>query len=65
MTSRRISRHIEFGRTGDEAAAWVRDVDEPNARLVRDRMEHADVIIRSEDQGLALPLPPDWRTPWR
>ena len=24
----------------------------------------ADVIIRSEDGRLALPLEPDWRTPW-
>ncbi|MEO6653729.1 MAG: nucleoside/nucleotide kinase family protein [Ilumatobacteraceae bacterium] len=61
---RLISRHIEHGRSGSEAAAWVREVDEPNARLVREKMETADVIIRSEDHCLALPLPPDWRTPW-
>lgn len=61
---RLIARHIEHGRTGSAAAAWVRDVDEPNARLVRSKMEVADVIIRSEDGRLALPVPPDWRTPW-
>lgn len=61
---RLISRHVEHGRTGSEAAAWVRNVDEPNARLIRSKMEHADVIIRSEDHSFALPLPPDWRTPW-
>ncbi len=61
---RLISRHIEHGRTGTETAAWIRSVDEPNARLIRTKMQTADVIIRSEDGRLALPLPPDWRTPW-
>jgi len=61
---RLISRHIAHGRTGTEAANWVRTVDEPNARLIRTKMETAEVIIRSEDGRLALPLPPDWRTPW-
>ena len=61
---RLISRHVEHGRSGSEAAAWVRNVDEPNARLIRSKMEHADVIIRSEDHSFALPLPPDWRTPF-
>jgi pantothenate kinase len=61
---RLIARHIEHGRSGIEAAAWVRDVDEPNARIIRAKMETADVIIRSEDGRLALPVPPDWRTPW-
>jgi pantothenate kinase len=61
---RLIARHIEHGRSGAEAAAWVREVDEPNARLIRTKMGTADVIIRSEDGRLALPLPPDWRTPW-
>ena len=61
---RLISRHIAHGRTAMDAADWVRDVDEPNARLIRTKMETADVIIRSEDGRLALPIPPDWRTPW-
>jgi hypothetical protein len=61
---RLIARHIEHGRSGIAAAAWVRDVDEPNARIIRTKMEIADVIIRSEDGRLALPMPPDWRTPW-
>jgi pantothenate kinase len=61
---RLLARHIEHGRTGSEAAAWVHDVDEPNARLVRTALESADVVIRSEDGRLAFPLPPDWRTPW-
>ena len=61
---RLIVRHIEHGRTGAQAAAWVHDVDEPNARLIRSARETADVIIRSDDHRLAFPLPPDWRTPW-
>lgn len=61
---RLIARHIQHGRTGGQAAAWVHDVDEPNARLVRTARARADVVIRSEDGRLAFPLPPDWRTPW-
>ena len=61
---RLISRHIEHGRSATEAVAWVRDVDEPNARIIRTKMPVADVIIRSEDGRLALPVPPDWRIPW-
>ncbi len=61
---RLIARHIEHGRTAAEAAAWVHDVDEPNARLIRTSREKADVVIRSDDGMLVFPLPPDWRTPW-
>ncbi len=61
---RLIARHIGHGRSGAEAAAWVREVDEPNSRIIRAKMESADVIIRSEDGRLALPVPPDWRVPW-
>ena len=61
---RLIARHIGHGRSAMEAADWVRSVDEPNARLIRVKMNTADVIIRSEDGRLALPVPPDWRTPW-
>jgi pantothenate kinase len=61
---RLIARHIGNGRSGPQAAAWVHDVDEPNARLIRTARETADVIIRSDDGRLAFPLPPDWRTPW-
>jgi len=61
---RLIVRHIEHGRTGPQAAAWVHEVDEPNARLIRASRATADVIIRSDDGRLAFPLPPDWRTPW-
>jgi pantothenate kinase len=61
---RLIARHLEHGRSGAAAADWVREVDEPNARIIRTKMNTADVIIRSEDGRLALPVPPDWRIPW-
>jgi pantothenate kinase len=31
---RLTTRHIQSGKTPDAAAAWVSDVDEPNARLI-------------------------------
>ncbi len=46
---RLVARHVEYGRTVSEAAAWARDVDEPNARLIRSTMERADVIVRSDE----------------
>lgn len=61
---RLIARHIDHGRTGAEAAAWVHDVDEPNARLIRSGLETADVVIRADNGQRVFPLPPDWRIPW-
>ena len=43
--ARLIDRHIEHGRTEAEARAWVRDVDEPNARLIRGFRDAADVVV--------------------
>ncbi|HEX6706943.1 MAG TPA: nucleoside/nucleotide kinase family protein [Albitalea sp.] len=42
---RLIERHVRFGRTPDEARAWVRDTDEPNARLIAACRDQADVIL--------------------
>jgi pantothenate kinase len=39
------SRHIAHGRSPDEAAAWVRDVDEPNARKIAASTIVADLVI--------------------
>jgi pantothenate kinase len=39
------ARHERFGRSPADAAAWVRDVDEPNARRIVARRELADLII--------------------
>ncbi|MGB7818826.1 MAG: nucleoside/nucleotide kinase family protein [Ornithinibacter sp.] len=44
--ARLIDRHVFFGRSPEDARAWVDRVDEPNATLVRDSMHGADVAIR-------------------
>jgi pantothenate kinase len=43
---RLIRRHIEFGKTPEQAAEWVQRLDEQNARLVAATRERADVIVR-------------------
>jgi len=43
---RLIRRHIEFGKTPEQAAEWVQRLDERNARLVAATRERADVIVR-------------------
>jgi pantothenate kinase len=43
---RLIRRHIEFGKTPDQAAEWVHRLDEQNARLVAATRERADLIVR-------------------
>ena len=42
---RLIRRHVEGGRTPAAAAAWVDDVDEPNARLIAGAREFCDVVL--------------------
>ncbi|MBZ5733132.1 nucleoside/nucleotide kinase family protein [Nocardioides sp. TRM66260-LWL] len=39
---RLVARHIASGKAPDAARAWVADVDEPTARLVRDAAPRAD-----------------------
>lgn len=43
--ARLIARHVDHGRSHDEAVAWVRDVDEPNATLIEATKERADRIV--------------------
>jgi pantothenate kinase len=43
---RLIRRHIEFGKTPDEAAEWVQRLDEGNARLIATTRDRADLIVR-------------------
>ncbi|MFB9471942.1 nucleoside/nucleotide kinase family protein [Nonomuraea salmonea] len=38
-------RHVEFGKTPDEAARWVASVDEPNAAAIRATRHLADLHI--------------------
>ena len=52
---RLVARHVAFGKSPTEAAAWVEAVDEPNARLVRARLEVADRVVEvTSDDGWAL-----------
>ena len=43
-------RHEQFGRSADEAAAWVAGTDEPNARLIEASRARASFIFRWDDQ---------------
>jgi pantothenate kinase len=42
---RLVARHVSFGKTPEEARAWVERVDQPNARLVEAARERADLIL--------------------
>ena len=48
---RLTSRRIGHGHPADEASAWVRDVDEPNARIVETGRQRADLIVRVTDHS--------------
>lgn len=43
--SRLLARHVAFGKSPDEAAAWIARVDEPNARLVEASVDRADRVL--------------------
>ena len=43
---RLIARHIEFGKSPDEAHEWVMRSDEANAALVAASRSRADVVVR-------------------
>jgi pantothenate kinase len=46
---RLVARHVEFGKSPVEAAAWVARVDEPNARLIEAAAERADTVVDLTD----------------
>jgi pantothenate kinase len=48
---RLVDRHVRHGRSREEALAWVRRVDEPNALLVEASGDRADVVV-GPDAGL-------------
>lgn len=52
---RLVARHVEFGKTPDQARAWVARVDEANAALVEAARARADLVI---DLGAAPPRTP-------
>lgn len=47
--SRLIERHVQFGRTHEQACAWVEQTDEPNARLIAASRHRADRVVRLRD----------------
>jgi pantothenate kinase len=42
-------RHAQFGRSAEEAAAWVQGTDEPNARLIEASRVRASFVFRWDD----------------
>lgn len=44
-----IGRHIQFGRTPQEAKHWYETNDQLNADLITQQSRHADVIVRWPD----------------
>lgn len=42
---RLVARHAAFGKTLEQARAWVARVDEPNARLVEAAASRADLVV--------------------
>jgi pantothenate kinase len=42
---RLVDRHRQFGKSAAEAEAWVREVDEPNARRIEAVRHKADVLV--------------------
>jgi pantothenate kinase len=42
---RLVARHVEFGKTPEEARAWVERVDGANARLVEAARDRADLVV--------------------
>lgn len=46
---RLTARHVQFGRTPEDAARWVDVTDEPNARLIAGTRARAQCVVRLED----------------
>jgi pantothenate kinase len=42
---RLVARHIEFGKSPEQAQAWVRTVDEPNAARIEKCRAKADLVV--------------------
>jgi pantothenate kinase len=42
---RLVARHVEFGKSPDQALAWVRDVDERNAARIEKCRHKADFVV--------------------
>lgn len=46
---RLTARHVQFGRTPEDAARWVEVTDEPNARLIASTRARAQCVVRLGD----------------
>jgi pantothenate kinase len=46
---RLTKRHEQFGRSAEDAAAWVANTDEPNARLIEASRARASFVFRWDD----------------
>ena len=46
-----VARHEQFGKSPEEARAWVEQVDEANARQIRERADDPDRVVRATDDG--------------
>ena len=46
---RLAARHQQFGRSRNEAIAWVNTTDEPNARLIATGKQRANLVFRWDD----------------
>lgn len=46
--TRLVARHVEYGKTPEQARDWVSRVDEPNATLVDNTRRLADLVVPAE-----------------
>ncbi len=53
--SRLVARHVAFGKSPEEAAAWVARVDDANADLVARTRASADRVVDLRDERPATP----------
>lgn len=51
---RLVDRHIRFGKAPDAARDWVLAVDEPNAALIDEGAERADLVVNNGPRGWRL-----------
>ena len=43
---RLLARHVQFGRTVEDARAWIENTDEPNARRIAATQSRADWVVQ-------------------
>jgi pantothenate kinase len=51
---RLVARHVEFGKTPEEARAWVATTDQRNSELVAGTVGRADRVIVNGSAGWGL-----------